>query len=299
MSLTGHSPFSLPRICPFAPAIYVERRSGKFTFGTDFKRPVALFPECMLRNRAKAAPSADETIEHLRAELQTANKELDSLAYAVSHDLRAPLRAIEGFADVILVDYKEKLDPEGQRFLEIIRSSSLKAARMIEGLLAYSRFGRHEMTISDVNSSDLVQNVLTDLRKPIADRKIEFQIHHLPTVSGDFFLLREVWKHLLSNAVKFTQTKPASQIVIDAREDKDEHQFSIRDNGVGFDMKYSDKLFQLFQRLHGESEFEGIGVGLAIAQRLVLRHGGRIWAESKPGEGTTFFFTLPKYSKCS
>ncbi|MDB6026956.1 MAG: putative ATPase [Verrucomicrobiales bacterium] len=248
----------------------------------------------MLHDPTQAASSTDERINQLTTELQTANKELESLAYAVSHDLRAPLRAIEGFADVVLVDYKDKLDPEGQRFLEIIRTSSLKASKMIEGLLAYSRIGRHEITISEINSTELVQNVLTDLRKVIADRNIDFNIHALPTVRGDFFLLREVWKHLLSNAVKFSRNSPASKIEIHFCEEKGEHRFCISDNGVGFDMKYSEKLFQLFQRLHGESDFEGIGVGLAIAQRVVLRHGGTIWAESKPHQGATFFFTLPK-----
>lgn len=248
----------------------------------------------MSPDAVKAKPSKDEQIEKLTADLTAANKELDGLSYAVSHDLRAPLRAIEGFADVVMEDYKEKLDSEGNRFLEIIKTSSVKASRMIDGLLAYSRMGRHEITISEVNLNDLVQATISDLQSCLADRKVEFQIQPLPTVQGDFFLLREIWKHLLKNAVKFTRTQSPAKIEISSREENGFAIFAIRDNGVGFDMRYSEKLFQLFQRLHSETDFDGVGAGLAIAQRLVLRHNGKIWAEAKPHEGATFFFALPK-----
>ncbi len=242
----------------------------------------------------QSAPGSEDELAKLRSDLDAANKELESLSYAVSHDLRAPLRAIEGFADVVLEDYQAKLDAEGKRYLEIIRSSSLKASKMIEGLLLYSRLGRHEMTKSDINVAELIQNAITDLRHIIGDRKIDFKIDSLPAVRGDFFLLREIWKNLLANAVKFSRLQPETVIRIEGHEKAGSVTFSISDNGVGFDQKYADKLFQLFQRLHGESEFNGIGVGLAVARRLVLRHGGTIWAEGKPGEGATFFFTLPK-----
>jgi light-regulated signal transduction histidine kinase (bacteriophytochrome) len=247
-------------------------------------------------DQIKVDPESEKLIKKLTADLEAANKELDSLSYAVSHDLRAPLRAIEGFADVLLEDYRGKLDEEGQRFLEIIKSSGLKATRMVEGLLAYSRMGRHEMTLSGVDVQELVRNTLTDLKQNIGERKIDFVIGPLPRLEADLFLVREIWKHLLGNAIKFTAKNPSPRIEVSSCEEKNQYVFSIHDNGVGFDMKYSEKLFQLFQRLHGESDFEGLGVGLSIAQRLVLRQGGKIWATSEPNCGATFNFTLPRHN---
>ena len=248
----------------------------------------------MSREAASGAPSHDEQVKKLTADLAAANKEVESLAYAVSHDLRAPLRAIEGFTDVILEDYKDKLDPEGSRFLGIIKASSLKASKMIDGLLAYSRLGRHEMTISQVDLNELVQSTISDLRGTMTDRAIEFQVAPLPVVRGDFFLLREIWKQLLKNAVKFTSRQSPAKIEITSRVEDGYDVFSIKDNGVGFDVRYAEKLFQLFQKLHSDADFEGTGAGLAIAQRLIVRHGGKIWADATPNEGATFSFSLAK-----
>ncbi len=242
---------------------------------------------------ATKAPSPEERIKALTADLAAANKEIESLAYAVSHDLRAPLRAIEGFTDVILEDYKDKLDSEGGRYLGIIKNSSLKASRMIDGILSYSRLGRHEMTLSDVNLDELVKNLIADMRNVLEGRVINFEIAPLPVVRGDFFLLREVWKALLNNAVKFTRHQSPAKIHITSRNENGYYVFSIKDNGIGFDIRYADKLFQLFQKLHSDTEFEGTGASLAIAKRLIARHGGKIWAESVPNEGSVFFFALP------
>jgi two-component system sensor kinase len=235
----------------------------------------------------------DEQIKKLTADLEAANKEIESLAYAVSHDLRAPLRAIEGFTAVLLEDYKAGLDAEGQRFLEIIGTSSRRVSLMVEGILSYSRFGRHEMTLSEIDTNELIRAVLTDVEPVLQKRKIEFKVSPLPTTRGDYFLLREIWKILIGNAVKFTRNKPEAIIEISGKKEGNETVFTVRDNGVGFDPSYSDKLFQVFQRLHSENEFEGVGVGLAIAQRLVRRHNGNIWAEATPEVGATFHFSLP------
>jgi light-regulated signal transduction histidine kinase (bacteriophytochrome) len=240
------------------------------------------------------AQAENAALEQAKADLAAANKELEALAYAVSHDLRAPLRAIEGFTDVLNEDYQSKLDDEGKRYLSIVRNSSLKASRMLDALLAYSRLGRAELKISEVNTADLVQETINRLRVELNGRSISFDHPNLPNVHGDPTLLRELWQQLLSNAVKFTRHRPDARVNISGHEEGGRVHFTVSDNGAGLDMKYSDKLFQLFQRFHGESEFEGLGAGLAIVQRIVLRHGGKISAESTLGQGTTFHFTLPR-----
>ena len=239
---------------------------------------------------------ADELESRVRertSELQAANEELESFSYSVSHDLRAPLRAIDGYSKLLEENCKGKLDPEGQRFLRVIRKSGQKMGALIDDLLAFSRLGRAPMATLPVNMNGLVQEVLQDLQVSEAENPPQIAVETLPPAYGDRALLRQVWTNLLANAVKFSRENHHPVIEVGARKGGAETVYTIRDNGAGFDMRYYDKLFGVFQRLHSNDEFPGTGVGLAIVQRVVTRHGGRVWAEGKPREGATFYFALP------
>jgi PAS domain S-box-containing protein len=230
------------------------------------------------------------------AELQNANRELESFSYSVSHDLRAPLRAIEGFSRILEEDYQESLDEEGKRLLSVIIGSTNNMSKLIDDLLAFSRTGRYELKHNLLDMGDLVRSVLDDV-VPAQDReKMTIVIHPLAEAVGDPSLIRQVWANLLSNAVKFSSRRERPFIEVGSSVLGGEVLYSVQDNGTGFDMAYAGKLFGVFQRLHSVKEFEGTGVGLAIAQRIVNRHGGRIWAKAKPDKGATFFFTLPARS---
>jgi light-regulated signal transduction histidine kinase (bacteriophytochrome) len=229
------------------------------------------------------------------AELEAANKELESFSYSVSHDLRAPLRAVGGFAELLRDDHAEQLDQEGRRKLEVIRGEAARMGTLIDDLLAFSRLGRKSLQPGELDMAELAQNVFSRLR-PDAGERLEFRLGRLPHAWGDRALLEQVWVNLLSNAIKFSSKKEAPIVEVGAITEEREHVFYVRDNGAGFDPRYASKLFGVFQRLHDGSEFPGTGVGLALVQRIVLRHGGRIWADSKPGEGATFHFTLPRES---
>jgi signal transduction histidine kinase len=229
------------------------------------------------------------------AELQTANRELESFSYSVSHDLRAPLRAMNGFSQMLEEDYGEKLDAEGHRLLGVIRANSERMGTLIDDLLAFSRLGRQPLATQQVQLEDLVQQTLGDLRPGLDGRKVEFAVGELGAVQADPALLRQALANLLGNAVKFTQTKDPAVVEVGRGQEPAGNGtavYYVRDNGAGFDMKYYDKLFGVFQRLHSAREFEGTGVGLAIVKRIIERHGGRVWAESIIGAGTTFYFTL-------
>jgi signal transduction histidine kinase len=229
------------------------------------------------------------------AELEAANKELEGFSYSVSHDLRAPLRAVGGFAELLRDDHAEQLDAEGRRKLDVIRGEAARMGALIDDLLAFSRLGRKALQPSELDMAELVENVFARLR-PDAKANLEFRLGRLPHACGDRALLEQVWVNLLSNAVKFSSKKEAPIIEVGAITEEREHVFFVRDNGAGFDPRYASKLFGVFQRLHDGAEFPGTGVGLALVQRIVVRHGGRVWADSKPGEGATFHFTLPKES---
>lgn len=231
------------------------------------------------------------------AQLEAANKELEAFSYSVSHDLRAPLRAIDGFSGIVLEDYSEKLDEEGKRFLNIICDNTQKMGQLIDDLLAFSRIGRQEIKIAEVEMDKLAKSVFEELKTTVSDRTFNLNIKPFPPAYVDRAMIRQVFANLLSNAVKFTRPKERAVIEVDGRSEGDENIYLIRDNGVGFDMQYVNKLFGVFQRLHSAEEFEGTGVGLAIVQRIIHRHGGRVWAEGKMGEGATFYFTLPKKMK--
>ena len=226
-------------------------------------------------------------------ELAAANKELESFAYSVSHDLRAPLRAIDGFSQILLEDYTDRLDAEGKRLLQVVRDGATRMGLLIDHILGFSRISRQEPAMSDTDMGALVQETLRELAPVMAGRSIDVIIGPLPHVHGDPQMLRRVWTNLLDNAIKYTGSKPNALIEVGARPADGETVFFVKDNGVGFDMHYAEKLFGVFNRLHSADEFPGTGIGLAIVKRIVARHGGQVWAEGKVGEGATFHFTLP------
>jgi len=236
----------------------------------------------------------EQRVRERTAQLETANKELEAFAYSVSHDLRAPLRAIDGYTRVLTEDFGPLLDDEGKRICSVISESARNMDRLIDDLLAFSRIGRTEMRFSSLDMAALVASIFSELTSPDEQKRIDFHIAPLPPAQGDPALLRQVWINLLSNAVKFSKKKKRAVIDVSAEEKDGIIEYRVQDNGAGFDMRYANKLFGVFQRLHGAREFEGTGVGLAIAQRIVKRHGGRIWAEGEPEKGATFYFTLSR-----
>ncbi len=228
------------------------------------------------------------------AELETTNKELESFSYSVSHDLRSPLRAIDGYAHMFEEDYAATLDAEGMRLLGVIRSNSKKMGRLIDDLLAFSRLGRKPVDATAVDMDGLVNAVWAELLANMENVRADFIKPQLPPAWGDSVLLRQVLQNLLSNAAKYSSKCEQPRIEMTAQVYDNEVIYSIRDNGVGFDMQYYNKLFGVFQRLHRDDEFPGTGVGLAIVERVIGRHGGRVWAESEIGVGSTFNFSLPR-----
>lgn len=232
-------------------------------------------------------------LSHRTVELEAANTDLEGFSYSVSHDLRAPLRAIDGFASILREDYAPKLDDEGKRLFQVVSDNAQKMGQLIDDILAFSRAGRFELRLTTLDMNALVQQVWQELEPQRTGRAIELHLAPLSSARGDPAAVRQVWQNLLANAVKFTRGREPAMIEVESHREGDENIYSIRDNGVGFDMAYINKLFGLFQRLHGMGEFEGTGVGLAIVKRFIMKHGGRVWAEGKTGEGATFWFTLP------
>ncbi len=228
----------------------------------------------------------------LAAQLETAREELESFSYSVSHDLRAPLRVIDGFSLALLEDYGPSLPTEGQDLLARVRQQAQRMAQLIEGLLQFSRLGRKPLDVASVDLAALARAVVQELRQANADRQIEVAVAPLPPAMGDRALLRQVLTNLIGNAFKFTRQRHDAQIQIGSRDDNGERVYYVKDNGAGFDMRYAGKLFGVFQRLHAAADFEGTGVGLALVQRIILRHGGRVWGEGRVDEGATFSFTL-------
>jgi PAS domain S-box-containing protein len=253
--------------------------------------------EHALRDRDRALTAAIDELNQQKAGLAEANKELQSFSYSVSHDLRAPLRTIDAYVRIVEEDYGSLLDNEVRRCLGIVRKAAGQAGELIDDLLEFSRLGRIGMDIRPTKMAQLARDAAAELSLTHGERTIDLTIGELPLCNGDWRLLKLVWGNLLSNAFKFTRIRPVAQIEIgwlpDDR-DPDACVYYVKDNGVGFDMKYVHKLFGVFQRLHLKDEFEGTGVGLAIVQRIVQRHGGRVWAEGKVNGGATFFFSLRK-----
>jgi|GEM_PF-534749 len=239
----------------------------------------------------------ERRVEERTAQLLASNKELEAFSYSVSHDLRAPLRAIDGFSRIILEDYTDKLDNNGKRLLNVIRNNSQKMGQLIDDLLAFSRTGRKEIVLSEIDMNSLFNSIYYELKNSVNDRDIKFVLNDLPPAMGDLALLKQAIINLLSNAIKFSKTKRQALIEVGCIKNNQEIIYYVKDNGVGFNMKYKDKLFGVFQRLHAEDEFEGTGVGLAIVHRVIQKHNGNVWAESILNEGTTFYFTLPQQTK--
>jgi PAS domain S-box-containing protein len=236
----------------------------------------------------------EQRVKRRTAQLEAANRELESFSYSVSHDLRAPLRAIDGFSRILLKEHIDRLDAEGRRLLEIIRTNTRNMGRLIDDLLAFSRLGRREVKVADLDMGALVREVAGELQDTLGDRMVQYEIKPLPATRADRALMRQVWVNLLGNALKFTRPREAAVIEVGCRSAGDEDVYYVKDNGVGFDKQYAHKLFGVFQRLHRYEEFEGTGVGLALVQRIVERHGGRIWAEGQVNGGATFYFSLPR-----
>ena len=228
------------------------------------------------------------------AELESANSELESFSYSVSHDLRAPLRAISGFSKILFEDSADKLDDEGKRLLNIIQGNTEKMENIIDDLLALSRIGRKDVELSDIDMYELAKAVFDEVKAVNPERKLQFNIKPLPPAHGDPGMIRQVFFNLLSNAIKFTKPKEVPVVEVGGSADGSKNMYYVKDNGVGFDMQYANQLFGAFQRLHSDEEFEGTGIGLAIVKRIVNRHDGKIWAEGKENEGATFYFTIPK-----
>ena len=232
----------------------------------------------------------EERVERRTEELQAANKELEAFSYSVSHDLRAPLRAIDGFSRIFLEDYSEKLDGEGRRVLDVIRHNAQNMGKLIDDLLAFSRLGRKPIEPELIDMAGLARSVTNEV---VGQRNAKITISTIPNAVGDPALLRQVFVNLISNAVKYSEKSESIQVTIAAEIKDSENIYYVQDHGVGFDMRYSNKLFGVFQRLHSPEDFEGTGVGLAIVQRVIHRHGGRVWAEGEVNKGATFYFALP------
>jgi light-regulated signal transduction histidine kinase (bacteriophytochrome) len=239
-----------------------------------------------------ARKQAEEQLKQRTRQLEAANKELEAFSYSVSHDLRAPLNSIDGFSRALLEDYGEHLDAEGQDYLQRVRAAGKRMACLIDDLLGLARVTRSEMRREAVHLSDLVHAVVADLRKIEPERQVTVTIAPDIIAEGDSHLLQVVVENLLGNAWKFTSKQPQAHIEFGILEQDDTPVYFVSDNGAGFDMTYSEKLFGAFQRLHTSSEFTGTGIGLATVQRIIHRHGGQVWADGAVGQGATFYFTL-------
>ncbi len=233
----------------------------------------------------------EQQVARRTAELEAANRELEAFTHSVAHDLRAPLRHIHGFSDLLQRDTESALSADGRHSLDSIHTATLRMEKLLEALLNLSRFGRQSLQPREVDLTKLVREVIDDLAPDVKDRKIDWKVSPLPKVSCDLALMKIVLANLLSNAVKFTRQRDAASIEIGQTVVNGARVLFVRDNGAGFDMRYAGKLFGVFQRLHRAEDFEGTGVGLATVQRILQKHGGRIWAEAEPGKGATFYFT--------
>lgn len=248
---------------------------------------------------------AEEKIRNINAELeekvrirtrqlQNMNEELESFAYSVSHDLRAPLRGINGFVDILQEDYASRLDDEARRITRIIKENTVRMGSLIDDLLSFSRMGRHELEKVRFDTREMVLQLIASMEQKTENNRVSYDIHDLHSSYGDTTSLRQVWINLIGNAIKYSRGNPQPTINIGSYKENGETVFYVKDNGVGFDMKYANKLFKVFQRLHSTDEFEGTGVGLAIVEKIINKHGGRVWATSEENSGASFYFTLPE-----
>jgi PAS domain S-box-containing protein len=246
----------------------------------------------------------EDRVKERTAELEASNHELESFSYSVSHDLRAPLRAIDGFSRIVEEDYAPKLDEEGRRVIGVIRGEAKRMGRLIDDLLAFSRLGRQKVEPTTIDMGTMARQVFDELIAQEPQRTIHLKLHPIPAAFGTEAMIRQLWTNLIGNAVKFTGKRKSAEIEIGVQQSRSEKQeeaveqiYFVRDNGAGFDMRYADKLFGVFQRLHSSEEFPGTGVGLALVQRIIHRHGGRVWGEGEVEKGSTFYFTIPDQRK--
>src|SRR5450830_92100 len=268
--------------------------SGDSSIGTQHLHALNRALKLEILARSKLEETNRELTRELKnniEKLEASNKELESFSYSVSHDLRAPLRAIDGFARMLEEDIAEQLDDDGRRKLQVIRDNTRNMGRLIDELLEFSRLGRKELSYGHLDMAALAQAAFRDAGA--TPEQATLAMADVPAARGDITLIKQVWFNLLSNALKFSAKREQARIEISGVADGDMLRYTVRDNGAGFDMRYYNKLFGVFQRLHRVSEFEGTGVGLAIVHRIVTRHGGRVWAEGMVGEGAVFYFTLP------
>jgi signal transduction histidine kinase len=286
------------RTLEVVPLASLERPWGVLV---SFRLQTSLFPG---DDRAVLQLFADQTAEALETgelfdrqgdlveRLEAANKELEAFSYSVSHDLRSPIRAMTGFTQMIEEDEDSVLSGSSQRWLKRVQANAVRMGRLVDDLLTFSRTGRQALNLKPVDLTALVRQVWDDLRMEREGREIELDLGALPHCQADAALLQQVLANLLGNALKFTRHQPVAKITVGCQQQDPDPTYFIRDNGVGFDMAYANKLFGVFQRLHSVEEFEGTGIGLATVQRIVVRHGGKITAESTPNQGATFYFTL-------
>jgi two-component system sensor kinase len=270
----------------------LEELAGALAFGV-----------MVLRNRIGRKRAEEKNIELIKeferqiagrtAQLENANKDLESFAYSVSHDLRTPLRAIDGFSRILLDDYKDRLDDDGQRYLNTVHLSAIHLSQLIDDILNFSRMSHREIDMTTVDMGALTREVFDEQRPGAPERNICLRLGDLPSARADLAMIRQVLTNLLGNAIKFTGKRAEAVIEVGGAVEGAENIYWIKDNGAGFDMEYADKLFGAFQRLHSSEEFEGTGIGLTIVKRIIERHGGRVWADGKVDEGATVHFSLP------
>ena len=246
----------------------------------------------LINNNSKSRSIAEQKLRDAEMETKKINDDLESFTYSVSHDLRAPLRSINGYSQILIDDYSDKLDEEGNRVLSVVISNAKRMGRLIDDLLEFSRLGRKEITRGMVDVNEQVTIISTELLDLEKNRKIDLKIHPLGTASIDAVMMRQVWINLIGNALKYSRNKETTIIEIGRKDENGKAIFYVKDNGAGFDMAYMDKLFGVFQRLHKVNEFEGTGVGLALVKRIVEKHKGSVWAEAKVGEGATFYISV-------
>ena len=253
-----------------------------------------------IRELETALASRDSELESVKAELarraadiEAVNKELETFAYSISHDLRAPLRHIGGYVQLLTQTLEDKLEEEPRRYLNVVTQASRHMGELIDAVLSFSRLSRAPLALAQVSPRDVVDSVIASVGTQVQGRDVEWRIGELPLVEADPAMLKTVYGHLIGNAVKYTAPRQHAVVEIGAAPPQDgQVVLYVRDNGVGFDMAYADRLFGIFQRLHPPAEFEGTGIGLATVQRIIARHGGRVWAQAAPGEGAAFYFTL-------
>jgi light-regulated signal transduction histidine kinase (bacteriophytochrome) len=236
----------------------------------------------------------EQRIEERTAQLEATNNELEAFSYSVSHDLRAPLRHISGYVDLLNKKFNDELPDKAKHYLNTISEAATQMGQLIDDLLRFSRTGRKELVSERIDFNAIIREVIEIMEVQTQNREIEWKIANLPVVYGDYTMLKQVWANLIENAVKYSHNVKKTCIEIKHYEGENGSVFCVKDNGVGFDMQYADKLFGVFQRLHSSSEFEGTGIGLATVQRIIHKHGGKIWADAEPGKGSAFSFSLPK-----